>query len=204
MATHHPDIPFERYADDILCHCRSEAHARQVWRALAQRLADCGLELHPQKTRIVYCKEADRRGHYPQETCDFLGYTFRPRRSKHRWGKDFVNFSPAVSNTAATAIRHTLRDWRLHCRVDKQMDDLARMFNPIIQGWSQYYGRFYPSALYPTFRQLDRCLARWAMAKDKRLRRHRRRADHRIPAIRRRHPRLCAHWRLMARARAGP
>lgn len=203
MATYHPDIPFERYADDILCHCRSEAQARQVWRALAQRLADCGLELHPQKTRIVYCKDADRRGHYPQETFDFLGYTFRPRRSKNRWGKYFVNFSPAVSNTAAKAIRHTIRDWRLNCRVDKQIDDLARMFNPIIQGWIQYYGRFYPSALYPTFRQLDRCLARWAMAKYKRLRRHRRRAEHRIQAIRRRHPRLFAHWRLMARARAG-
>jgi RNA-directed DNA polymerase len=94
MATHHPSLPFERYADDILCHCHSEAQARDLWRVLEQRFADCGLELHPEKTKIVYCKDDDRRGHSPNEKFDFLGYTFRPRRSKNRWGKYFVNFSP--------------------------------------------------------------------------------------------------------------
>ena len=126
---------------------------------LEQRFAACGLELHPQKTKVVYCKDDDRRGHAPHETFDFLGYTFRARRSKNRWGKYFVNFSPAVSNAAAKRMRQEIRAWQLGSRVDKRIDDLARMFNPIIRGWLTYYGRYYPSALYPTLKYLDGRLA---------------------------------------------
>ena len=176
MAKHHPNIPFERFADDSLCHCVSEAQAQWLKRVLERRFAECGLELHPQKTQIVYCKDDDRRGRYPNEKFDYLGYTFRARRSKNRWGKYFVNFSPAVSNAAAKRMREEIRDWQLGCRVDKRIDDLARMFNPIIRGWLTYYGRYYPSALYPTLRYLDRRLARWAQEKYKSLRRHRRRS----------------------------
>jgi group II intron reverse transcriptase/maturase len=203
MASHHPRIAFERFADDILCHCRSEAQAGRLKRRLERRFAECGLELHPEKTKIVYCRDDDRRGHYPNEKFDFLGYTFRARRSKNRWGKYFVNFSPAVSDAAAKRMRQTIRAWQLGCRVDKRIDDLARMFNPVIRGWITYYGRYYPSALYPTLRYLDRRLARWAMAKYKRLRRHRRRSEHRIRAIAHRDPRLFAHWRWLDRAAAG-
>ena len=203
MAKYHPSIPFERFADDILCHCGSEAQAQWLERVLEQRFAHCGLELHPHKTKIVYCKDADRRGHYPNEKFDYLGYTFRARRSKNRWGKYFVNFSPGVSNGAAKRMREAIRAWQLGCRVDKRIDDLARMFNPIIRGWITYYGRYYPSALYPTLRYLDGRLARWAMSKYKRLRRHRRRATHRIRAIAHRDRLLFAHWRLLHRAPAG-
>jgi RNA-directed DNA polymerase len=143
MTKHHLDIPLERFADDILCHCQSEAQANRIRGVLTQRFAQCGLELHPEKTRIVYCKDDDRRGDYPNEQFDFLGYTFRPRRSKNRWGKYFVNFSPGVSNAAAKAIRQSIRDWRLDYRIDKRVDDLARMFNPITRGWINYYGRYY-------------------------------------------------------------
>ena len=128
MAKHHPSIPFERFADDILCHCRSEAQAQWLKRVLEQRFAGCGLELHPHKTKIVYCKDADRRGHYPNEKLDYLGYTFRARRSKNRWGKYFVNFSPGVSDGAAKRMREAIRAWQLGCRVDKRIDDLARFF----------------------------------------------------------------------------
>jgi RNA-directed DNA polymerase len=203
MATHHRDIPFERFADDILCHCRSEAQAKWLRGVVQQRLAACGLELHPEKTRIVYCKDDDRRRDYPNETFDFLGYTFRPRRSKNRWGKYFINFSPGVSNAAAKAMRHTIRSWRLRCRIDKRIDDLARMFNPVIRGWMTYYGRYYKSALYPTLRHLDRHLVCWAMAKYKRLRRHRRRAEHWLRRVAGRDPRLFAHWPVLHRATAG-
>jgi RNA-directed DNA polymerase len=203
MAKHHPDIPFARFADDILGHCQSEARANRLRGVLEQRFAQCGLELHPEKTRIVYCKDDDRRGDYPNEPFDFLGYTFRPRRSKNRWGKYFVNFSPGVSNTAAKAIRQSIRDWRLDCCTDKRVDDLARMFNPIIRDWINYYGRYYKSALYPALRSLDRRLACWAMGKYKRLRRHRRRAEHWIRRIACRDRELFAHWRLLHRAAAG-
>jgi RNA-directed DNA polymerase len=197
MQRYYPHIPFERFADDAICHCTSEAQAQALRAALARRFADCGLELHPQKTKIVYCKDDDRRRTYPAEQFDFLGYTFRPRRSKNRWGKYFINFSPGVSRTAGKAIRHAMRQWRLRCRIDKRIDDLARMFHPIIRGWLTYDTRYYQSARYPTLQHLDRYLARWAMAKYKRLRRHRRRAEQWVRRVARRQPGLFAHWRLL-------
>jgi RNA-directed DNA polymerase len=198
MAKHHPNIPFERFADDLLCHCNSEEQARELKDILERRFADCGLELHPTKTKIVYCKDDGRRGNYPNEKFDFLGYEFRPRRSKNRWGKFFVNFSPGVSTAATKAIREEIRDWQLGCRVDRWIDDLSRMFNPVIRGWLNYYGRYYKSALYPTLRYLDRCLARWAMAKYKRLRRHKRQAEHWVRKVSLRDPKLFAHWLMLA------
>jgi len=204
MAQHHPDIPFERYADDAICHCRTQQQAQELKEELTRRFAACKLELHPQKTKIVYCKDDDRRGSYSQESFDFLGYTFRARRSKNRWGKYFVNFSPGVSNAAGKAMRQTIRGWRLDCRIDKQVDDLARMFNPIVQGWINYYSRYYKSALYPSLCHLDRHLACWARAKYKRLRRHRRRSEQWLRRVRARDPNLFAHWRFMSSgARAG-
>jgi RNA-directed DNA polymerase len=203
MARNHPDVPFERFADDALCHCVSEAQAKILKEALEKRFAECGLQLHPEKTKIVYCKDDDRRGNSKNESFDFLGYSFRARRSKNRFGKFFVNFSPGVSNAATKAIREEIRRWQLRCRIDKWIDDLARMFNPVIRGWITYYGRYYKSALYPTFRYLDQCLANWAMAKYKRLRRHRQRAGHWVSKTALRDPRLFAHWPLLRRAMTG-
>lgn len=197
MQRHYPHIPFERYADDGLCHCQSQKQAEHLKAALKRRFADCGLELHRQKTTIVYCKDEDRWGDYPIITFDFLGYTFRPRRSKNRWGKPFINFSPAMSNKAAKAIRAELRRWKLPLRSDKALDDLARMFNAVIRGWIQYYGAYYKSALYPVLRHIDRKLVLWATRKFKKLRGHRRRATHWLARIARRHTGLFAHWRLL-------
>jgi len=197
MQRTYPQIPFERYADDALCHCRTKEEAEDLKAALEQRFAECRLELHPEKTKIVYCKDDDRRLEYPCTRFDFLGYTFRPRRSKNRWGKYFINFSPAISNQAAKAIRQEVRRWRLQLRSDKDLDDLARMFNAVIRGWVNYYGAFYKSALYPTLQHIDRKLARWATRKFKRLRRHRRRAEQWLRRIARRQPGLFAHWRLL-------
>ena len=148
------------------------------WRASDVVSRSVGWKSILAKTRIVYCKDDDRPRRYPQERFDFLGYTFRPRRSKNRWGKFFINFTPAVSADAATKMRQEMRRWRLPLRSDKAIDDLARMWNPVLRGWIQYYGRFYRSALYPVFRHLNDLLVRWAMRKYKRLRRHRRRAAH--------------------------
>ena len=203
MVTNHPEIPFERFADDILCHCGSESQAQALKSSLERRFAECGLELHPTKTKIVYCKDDDRRGSYLDEKFDYLGYTFRARRSKNRWGKFFINFSPGVSNAATKAIREEIRNWQLRCRVDRWIDDLARMFNPIIRGWITYYGRYYKSALYPTLRYLNRCLARWVMAKYKRLKRHRRRAEDWIRRASLRDPTLFAHWPVLRGVTAG-
>ena len=197
MVREYPQIPFERYADDAVCHCRSEAQAEALLKALNRRMEEVGLELHPQKTKIVYCKDDDRREDYPHTSFDFLGYTFRSRRSKNRWGKFFINFSPAISNQAAKALRQRSRGWHWPERSDLQLEDLARMFNPIIQGWINYYRRYYPSALYPTLKCLERRLAMWATRKYKRLRHHRRRAAQWLTRIARKQPTLFAHWRLL-------
>jgi RNA-directed DNA polymerase len=197
MEREHPSIPFERYADDSVCHCKSEAQAKRLKQLLEVRMKEVGLELHPEKTKIVYCKDDDRRGCYPRTSFDFLGYTFRPRRSKNHRGKHFINFTPAISNKAAKAIRRTSRGWKWPLRSDKKLEDLARMFNPIIQGWINYYSRYYKSALYPTLKSLERRLVMWATRKYKRLRHHRRRAAQWLNRIARKQPNLFAHWRLL-------
>ncbi len=199
MRRSYPHLPFERYADDAIVHCRTEREAEEVRAAIAARLQECRLELHPAKTKVVYCKDDDRRGNYPNEKFDFLGYTFRPRRSKNRYGKYFINFSPAVSDKAGKAIRAEIQSWKLHLRSDKSIEDLSRMFNPIIRGWLQYYGRYYRSALYPLMSQLNRSLARWAYRKYKKLRGHLRRATHWLARISRRDSQLFAHWQMGVR-----
>ena len=203
MTKHYPDVPFERFADDALCHCVSGEQAKKLREALEKRFAECGLQLHPEKTKIVYCKDDDRRGNFLHEKFDFLGYSFQARRSKNRWGKFFVNFSPGVSNAGTKAIREEIRGWQLRCRIDRWIDDLARMFNPIIRGGITYYGRYYKSALYPALRYLDQGLAAWAMAKYKRLRRHRRRAEQWVCKAALRDPRLFAHWPMLHHAPTG-
>jgi RNA-directed DNA polymerase len=135
MARTFPAVRFERYCDDIIVHARSERHAQQLWAAIAKRLAECGLELNERKTRIVYCKDDDRRGSSEHTSFDFLSYTFRPRLSKSRFGKHFVNFSPAVSGEAKTRMRREMRSWGVARRSDKTLTDLALMFNRQLQGW---------------------------------------------------------------------
>jgi RNA-directed DNA polymerase len=194
-----PDVPFERYADDAVAHCATEAQARLVLDAIAQRMAEVGLELHPDKTRIVYCKDADRKGSYEHERFDFLGYTFRPRLSRSRHGHHFVNFSPAVSDDAKRAIGREIRSWHISRRSDKSLTDLARMFNPIVRGWINYYGRFYKSMLFLVLRRLNDRLIRWAMRKYKRLYGHYTRAARWLASVARHEPILFAHWRVGVR-----
>jgi len=191
-----PTVTFERYCDDAVIHCVSEEQARQVRAGLTQRLAEVGLELHPDKTRIVYCQDADRRDDHEVTSFTFLGYTFRPRLAKNRWGKHFVNFLPAVSKDAIKAMGREIRSWHLARRSDKSLEDFARMFNPIVQGWINYYGRFYKSMLYPLLRRINEHLMRWAMRKYKRLRRREKRAGERLARACVRSPQLFAHWRF--------
>jgi len=151
-----PRNPFCRYADDAIAHCRTEDEALELKEALDARFKECGLELHPEKTKIVYCKDDLRCGDYPITSFDFLSFTFRPRRSKNRKGKFFINFSPTVIIKAGKAMRQKARKWKMRLRSDKSLEDLSRMFGPTIRGWINYYGSFYKSALYPTLRQLGK------------------------------------------------
>jgi len=189
-----PSIPFERYADDIIVHCVSEKQARWIKGMIERRLLQCKLELHPEKTKIVYCKDDKRRGSYRDKKFDFLGYTFRPREAKTRYGEFFVGFSPAVSNEAMKEMRRDMRSWRFHRRSDKSLEDLSHICNPILRGWINYYGQYYQSALYRTFDLFNCILMRWAMRKYKKLKGHPRRATHWLGRIAKRQPWLFAHW----------
>lgn len=195
MVRENPHNPWVRYADDGIAHCRSQREAENLLAKLDERFKECHLELHPDKTQIVYCKDDDRNGDYPVIKFDFLGYTFRPRRSKNRYGKHFINFTPAVSNTAQKAMRQKIHDWRMHLKPDKELEDLSMMFDPVIQGWMNYYSHFYRSAMNPVLRHLNNALVHWARRKYKKLSRHRRRAEHWLGRIARREPNLFAHWR---------
>jgi RNA-directed DNA polymerase len=199
MAKKFPALRFERYCDDVVVHCESEQQARLVRDAVSMRLAQCGLELHPDKTRVVYCKDAKRRGIYAHERFDFLGYTFRPRPSRNKAGQLWVNFSPAASDTAMKAKGRELRRWRLNLRSDQSLEDLARAINSTVQGWINYYGRFYKSRLYPLLRRINEYLVRWAQRKFKRLHRRDRQAMQWLTRVATRAPDLFAHWRWGAR-----
>ena len=196
MKREYPNNPWCRYADDGLAHCRSLAVAEQLKAALEKRLHKCGLEIHPVKTKIVYCKDDDRQGVYPVRKFDFLGFEFRARRSKNKRGKYFINFSPAMSKRAGKAIRQEIRSWSVHRRSDKSIKDLSAMFGAKIQGWINYYGRFYRSQMHMTLRHIDAKLVWWAMGKYKKLKRHRRRAWHWLGRIASNFPNLFPHWRM--------
>jgi RNA-directed DNA polymerase len=196
LAREYPGVAFERYCDDAVIHCGSQAQAVKVRDALAARLAGVGLELHPGKTRIVYCKDADRRGDHEVTSFTFLGYTFRPRLAKNKWGKHFVSFLPAVSKDAVKAMGREMRSWHIARRSDKSLTELAQMFNSIVQGWINYYGRFYKSMLYPLLRRINEHLVRWACRKYKRLRRREKRARELLAGASQRYPGLFAHWRF--------
>lgn len=198
MARNHPRIPFERYADDVICHCRTRREAEALQTSLEARFVSCGLALHPTKTRIVYCKDTNRRDSYPDVTFDFLGFTFQPRLAAWHAGKQFgVSFLPAAAGKALKEIRRVIRRWGLQNRSDKALDDLARMFNPYIRGWINYYSHFYKSALRSTLRRIDFHLIKWARRKFKRLRQKSKGARVWLARIIRTSPGLFAHWKLL-------
>ena len=165
--------------------------------AIERRLIECRLELHPEKTKIVYCKEDNRRGDYPNCKFDFLGYTFRPRVAMSKKGNFFVGFLPAMSNKAAKSIRNEMRTWRIHNRTDKSLDDFSRMFNPKLRGWINYYAKFYKSEMFRVFHILNRILIKWVMRKFKNMRGQQRKATHWLGRLALRHPQLFAHWQIL-------
>lgn len=204
MQRNHPYVQFERYADDVVCHCRSEAEAKRLLTLIVSRMAECKLELNLEKTHIVYCKDDRRRRNYPRVRFDFMGFSFQPRMVKgSRSGDIFVGFTPAISNKAAKAMRNEIRRWRIHLRSDNCLEDLSCIFNPILRGWVNYYGTYYRSILYQALVPLNLILVKWAMRKYKSLKGHQRRASRWIAKIRRRSPHLFAHWQMACKPVAG-
>lgn len=200
MDRHYPEVPFARYADDIVCHCESLEQATALRSELERRMAACRLELHPQKTRIVYCADSNRRAVYSHRQFDFLGYTFKARAAVNRYGKRFYSFSPAIADKAAKALRQIIRDWGLQRLSRYSLRELQQRLRPRILGWIRYYGRFHPSTLMRALHTLDYHLVRWAQRKYKRLRGHKTRAWHWLQELRRREPAFFPHWSAGMRA----
>jgi RNA-directed DNA polymerase len=188
-----PTVDFERYADDAVVHCRSRQQAERVLAALHERMAQVGLELHPDKTRIVYCQDSNRRGEFDCVAFTFLGFTFQPRDARRKDGVRFTRFLPAISKDAQKRISAQVRSWRLHRHISATEEDLARYINPQVRGWMNYYGAFYKSALYPVLDRINAYLLRWIMKKYKRRNTWKKALQAMIEAIKR-HPKYFAHW----------
>ena len=196
MSKHHATIPWCRYADDGLVHCRTEWGAKQILEELHKRFEACKLELHPTKTKIVYCKDGKRKGEYPETQFDFLGYTFRRREARAKGQKKiFVSFNPAVSKTALKSMRSETRKRRIRQRSDLELEDISTMYDPVLRGWLQYYGRFHASAMDPILGHFNKTLVAWAMFKYKKLKGRKTQAALFIQGIAKREPELFVHWR---------
>jgi group II intron reverse transcriptase/maturase len=193
MAREYPGVPFERYADDGVVHCVSESQARRLREAIADRMREVGLRLHPDKTKVVYCKDGNRPLTYEHTSFTFLGFTFRARKAIDRNGERFTAFLPAISKEALKKISGEVRRWRLHRQVGRTLAELARVINPIVRGWMQYYGAFYRTALHPLLRRINAYLMRWIRKKFKRLRTFKK-AHECWRRITRQYPRAFAHW----------
>jgi RNA-directed DNA polymerase len=198
MERNFPNNPFARYADDGVVHCRSEAQARYLKARLERRFRECKLELHSGKTQIVCCHVGKQQNSRVSKQFDFLGYCFRPRLARNRHGVLFVSFTPAISPRSAKRIRQQVRRWRLHFRISRSLDDLARAVNPIIRGWINYYGAFQRSSLLPVLRHIDRHLVKWVKWKYKKKCQYSQRARHWLGQVARYRPGLFAHWQLGA------
>ena len=197
MIREFPGVQFERFADDVVVHCVTERQAHQVREAIGRRLADVGLLLHPDKTRIVYCKDYKRHLDYDQVTFTFCGYEFRPRKAYDKVRKrSFTGFLPAVAPGKLTDISRKVASMRLHRRTNTTLEVLAREVNPVLRGWLNYFTEFYPSAVSPIGRRMDRHLMRWARKKYKRLEHSDRRAKAWLSGVRKRAPDLFVHWSL--------
>lgn len=200
----HANIPFERYADDTICHCVSLKQAQFVLKAIRERFAECKLELNEAKTKIVYCKKNHRNLEYECIQFDFLGYTFRPRRAKDSKGESFLNFSPAISHAAKKKIWEDVRNWNRRYWVQLTLEEIAKQVNPIIQGWINYYGQHNVKELKEALMPVNMKLARWVRDKFKGFRGHKTRAIYRLGDIALANPELFAHWKWGVRPTASP
>ena len=196
MRREFPTIKFCRYADDALAHCKTEVQAKFLMKRIKQRFEDIGLEIHPDKSGIIYCKDSNRRDEYPVISFDFLGFTFRPRRCVSSSRGIHPNFLPAVSRSSMKDMRRRMRSWHIQLKNDRTLFDLSNMFNPILRGWMQYYAKFYPSALQSLWKAFNTYLVQWARRKYKKLSKHKKRARQYLDSWAHEHRDLFVHWQL--------
>ena len=195
MERNHPDKPWCRYADDGIAHCKMEEDAKQLLTEIKERFAECGLELHSDKTKIIYCKDSNRKEDYPNKSFDFLGYTFRCRRSRNsKFNKIFGGFTPGVSKTALKSMKKKTRSLNWRNRVDLNLEDISKIYNIVLIGWNNYYCKYHKSAMRPVWAHFNKTLVEWAMKKYKGLRNRRRKACKFITNLAEQCPEMFVHW----------
>lgn len=194
LTRNYKDAPFERYADDAIIHCKNESIAQEILSALNARLSECKLELHPQKTKIVYCKDKDRKLEYPNTEFDFLGYTFRRVFIKDKTGRLQFNFLPLVSKKSAISFRDKIKDKNIHAMSGSVIEMVAEILNPMIRGWMNYFSKYNKSAVKYTMDCINRRLVKWVMSKYKHFRNHRSNAEKWLREIAKREPNMFPHW----------
>ena len=197
MQRTNPLCPFARYADDAVVHCRSREQAEELMRSIARRLAECGLTLHPEKSKVVYCKDSHRTATYPQVHFTFLGFTFRPRKARGAQNRLFTSFLPGASADAMKRMRRAVRGWRIHRQTSVTLAELAKQCNPAIRGWWNYYGAFYRTAMHKLYRYIDQRLEQWARRKYKTLLRHKSRSVDWLRRMKNESPRMFHHWSVV-------
>ena len=194
ITKNYPNAPFERYADDVIIHCKTEQEAMKILEALKERLAACRLELHLQKTKIIYCKDKGRTRNYPNTKFDFLGYSFKSMFIKDRLNRLQLNFLPSVSGKSAKSFSDKLKELKIHSMTGSKIEMLAELLNPMIRGWLNYFGKYNRSAVKYTMDCVNRRLVKWAMCKYKRLKNHRCRANEWLRELVKREPNMFSHW----------
>jgi RNA-directed DNA polymerase len=196
MKINHPTTPWCRYADDGLAHCKTQQEAEQLLAELIMRFKKCGLELHPDKTKIIYCKDDNRKGTHINKEFNFLGYCFRMRTVKTKDRKIFLSFTPAVSKDALKSMRAKIRKDNIRNRTDLSLFDIAKKYNPILRGWIEYYGKYHRSSLYAVLRHSNNTLKKWLMHKYKNFKGRVTAAGKFLEEISKTKPNLFAHWRI--------
>jgi len=199
MRRKYPQCPFERYADDSVIHCRTEAEATKVKEALAERLKVCGLEMNAEKTKIVYCKDSNREGAYLNIGFDFLGYTFKPRMAKNSIrGVWFTNWLPTASNKSLTSMRRKMKEWAMLKTAGCQVEDIAKEINPVRKAWIGYYGKFYKAKLMKFMNEINLRIVKWARTKYLKVRPGIIKGLQWLKSICQKQPKLFAHWTIGA------
>jgi RNA-directed DNA polymerase len=196
MKRYHPNVLFERYADDIICHCDTRWDSEAMLKSIKGRLQTCKLELNEEKTKVVYCKDSNRKLAHDVIQFDFLGYTFKPRHVVSQNGEYFTGFNPAVSRTSLKKISAEIRSWDVNkwSGLNLSIEEIAQTINPVIRGWINYFGKFYPSILRKHFRHVDLRLANWVRTKFKKFKRYKTRSIYWLGTVSRNKPNLFAHW----------
>jgi RNA-directed DNA polymerase len=165
----YPQSPFERYADDIVIHCASKESAEQILAELQIRMSEFELTLHPEKTKIVYCKSYQRPERHENESFIFLGNSFEPTTIKSRKmeGTRFLIFAGDICNAAKTSIRSKIKEVLNPQWSNQTLEGFAQRLNPKIRGWVNYYTKFNRQKVEEVFYYLNDLIQQWMKHKYK-------------------------------------